>query len=365
VETIDGSLVKKNGDQVEHQQVASELALLGLITSLQQSICRIQESLQDWRPHHNQSAGQLVTAFVDPAVNLEIKELRCCLTKEESEIRKLKDELHAANFSADSVIGRRLISKCRTLQSENNDLGRLMSESQLQPLQLQVVAFQKQLEFYRQQMRALQELNTDLDEENERLTRQIGELTESMKRTSVNTSPPHSNFRFNNADGAPISSSGGNWSNSYSGSSRRHPRSPSNRRADSGSRVGSSREKRSDKRRDGGGQRKRDKKSSGGRPRKNRSPQNSDRDSKNRTSLRDREPRKDASETGSKKTTEKRGESRWNGDGGGASSQHKKSGGRRDGRKRSESCESNRKRRKREPSADDPPKDATNVTGGS
>eukprot|EP01071_Lankesteria_metandrocarpae_P000207 Lankesteria_metandrocarpae@DN1033_c0_g1_i2.p1 len=150
-----------------------EFLLQSVVGSLQWQLFEAQAALPTSRPQHEVEGARLLTAYLDPAVNLEIKELRARVQDEETKVKKLKDELQASNFSADSLMGRRLINKCRTLQAENQDLGRLLTENQLQPLQLQVVAFQKQLDFYKQQMQMMQELNADLDDENERLTQQL------------------------------------------------------------------------------------------------------------------------------------------------------------------------------------------------
>lgn len=129
--------------------------------------------LNDWRNHHEVAENQLITAIVDPTVNLEIKELRLKLYDKEEEIRKLRDELQASNFAGDSVMGRRLINKCKALQEENHDLGKLLAEDRLQPLQMQIASLQKQINFHKHHMKQLWDLNADLDEENENLSRQL------------------------------------------------------------------------------------------------------------------------------------------------------------------------------------------------
>eukprot|EP00914_Ancora_sagittata_P012016 GHVO01023255.1.p1 GENE.GHVO01023255.1~~GHVO01023255.1.p1 ORF type:complete len:272 (+),score=43.10 GHVO01023255.1:64-879(+) len=122
-------------------------------------------------------SASLQYAYCDPLLNLEMKELRMKLAEKETEVKKYKDEMQAGSFLSESVLGRRLISKCRALQDENAELGKALAEGQLQPLQVQITSSQKQLNYYRTQMKALQELNTDLDEENENLTQQVQEMT--------------------------------------------------------------------------------------------------------------------------------------------------------------------------------------------
>lgn len=49
-------------------------------------------------------------------------------------------------------MGRRLINKCKALQEENTDIGKMLLENQLQPLQLQIGILQKQLAFFKKQL---------------------------------------------------------------------------------------------------------------------------------------------------------------------------------------------------------------------
>jgi len=152
--------------QREHVYVAQ-------IATLQRKLLQQKQTLSDWRNDHHVVDGQLRTAIVDPMINLEIKELRTKLFEKDQEIRKLKGELQAANFAADSTMGRRLINKCKALQEENNDLGKLLAEDRLQPLQMQIAALQKQQNVYKHHMKQLYELNKELDDENEQLSQKL------------------------------------------------------------------------------------------------------------------------------------------------------------------------------------------------
>lgn len=112
-------------------------------------------------------------ALLDPTVNLELRELRLKLYEQEKELQKTKDELKASTFSAErysllcvsssfvlatlcflgSVMGRRLINKCKALQEENTDIGKILLETHLQPLHIQIGLLQKQLGFFKQQLK--------------------------------------------------------------------------------------------------------------------------------------------------------------------------------------------------------------------
>jgi hypothetical protein len=52
-----------------------------------------------------------------------------------------------------SVMCRRLINKCKALQTENIDIGKMLLETNLKPFQIQVQVLQKQLAFFKQQLK--------------------------------------------------------------------------------------------------------------------------------------------------------------------------------------------------------------------
>ena len=126
----------------------------------------------------NSTAEDLI---LDPLVNAEILELRKELVAKELECQKLKDDLNTATFTADSVIGRRLIQKCKHLQKENHDLGRVVAESHIIPAHLGSITLEKKVKFLTEQLVMIQELNNDLDEENEKLTNELRQLKLKMK----------------------------------------------------------------------------------------------------------------------------------------------------------------------------------------
>lgn len=120
-------------------------------------------------------------ALLDPTVNLEIRELRLKLFEQANELQKTKDELRASSFSADSVMGRRLINKCKALQEENTDIGKMLLETNLQPLQIQIGILQKQLAFFKQQLKVFHASTMELEDDNVKLTRQLQDLTLHLK----------------------------------------------------------------------------------------------------------------------------------------------------------------------------------------
>lgn len=150
------------------------------------TINRLNKELQEKTLPSPVTVNSADRLLLDPAVNLEIRELRLKLAEREAEVQKLKNELRSATFTADSVMGLRLINKCRSLQEENADIGRMLLETQLLPLQQQVGILEKRLSFFKGQLLTLHEVNSELDRENQNLVRQVQELT---RRLHGGTSP--------------------------------------------------------------------------------------------------------------------------------------------------------------------------------
>lgn len=83
-----------------------ELLYVFQITTLQKELY-LQQNAVPATPsalvYHNSQV-----ALLDPAVNLEVRELRLRLLEKETELQKAKDELKASTFSADRCVQRRM-----------------------------------------------------------------------------------------------------------------------------------------------------------------------------------------------------------------------------------------------------------------
>lgn len=110
---------------------------------------------------------------LDPAVHLEIKTLRMRLAEAEGALERAKEAQAAQQFSGQSVTGQRLITKCKTLQQENAELGKALAEGSLQPATAQLGALKQHVVFLKNELRQLRELNADLDNDNEELSQQL------------------------------------------------------------------------------------------------------------------------------------------------------------------------------------------------
>ena len=78
-------------------------------------------------------ASEAESLLLDPAVNAEIRRLR-------EQVKEAQAELEASQFSAGSLAGKKLMQKCKDLQTENEQLGKELSDGRLQKLRAEVAA---------------------------------------------------------------------------------------------------------------------------------------------------------------------------------------------------------------------------------
>lgn len=76
--------------------------------------------------------------MLDPAMAGEIRRLREELKASQKREAALRDELEASQFQSGSIAGKKLVQKCRELQSENEQLGKDVSEGRMQQLRAEV-----------------------------------------------------------------------------------------------------------------------------------------------------------------------------------------------------------------------------------
>jgi hypothetical protein len=66
---------------------------------------------------------QLKQLMLDPALNREFVKLRSELEASRREVKAAQEELAAMAFNPDSKLGKQLVSKCRSLADENEEMG--------------------------------------------------------------------------------------------------------------------------------------------------------------------------------------------------------------------------------------------------
>ncbi|KAL6750201.1 hypothetical protein V8C86DRAFT_3110040 [Haematococcus lacustris] len=118
------------------------------------------------------SVVQLKQLLLDPAVSREYARLKGELEEAQRDVKKLQEELAVAHFSQESKIGRQLMTKCRALADENEEMGRELTEGKVHQLEAQLTLSKGFADELRAQLAELAEHCTALNEEMEGLQRE-------------------------------------------------------------------------------------------------------------------------------------------------------------------------------------------------
>ena len=90
-------------------------------------LSKLQQSQQP------QQAGD-GTLLLDPATHAEIMRLREEVERAGKKEREVQEELQASQYQSGSILGKKLMNKCKELQAENDQLGKDLSEGRVRKL---------------------------------------------------------------------------------------------------------------------------------------------------------------------------------------------------------------------------------------
>lgn len=143
-----GGKEKTAEERLQLQQQEStrrENVLMMRLATKEQEMQDLLNQLQELKQAQTPSAQQLQTMLIDPAVNLLFEKMKTELTETKDRLEQAQNDLSAWKFTPDSVTGKKLMAKCRTLIQENQELGKQLSQGRIAQLEaelaLQVRAF--------------------------------------------------------------------------------------------------------------------------------------------------------------------------------------------------------------------------------
>ncbi|CAK8672478.1 unnamed protein product [Clavelina lepadiformis] len=122
-------------------------------------------------------------ANLDPGVNLIFGKMREELQQTKDKLEQAQSELSAWKFTPDSQNGKKLISRCRTLIAENQDLGRQLSQGKTAKLEAELALQKKYSEELKTSQDELNEFVIQLDEEVEGMESTIQVLQQQLAAT--------------------------------------------------------------------------------------------------------------------------------------------------------------------------------------
>jgi chromosome segregation ATPase len=139
------------------------------LATKQQETQEIMSQLHDLKQAQSSESSQLHSLMVDPAVNVMFSSMKKQLKEYKEKLEHAQNDLSAWKFTPDSVTGKKMMAKCRSLIQENAELGKQISQGRVAQLEAEI-ALQKKCN---------QEIKTAQDELNEFVI-QLDEEVDSM-----------------------------------------------------------------------------------------------------------------------------------------------------------------------------------------
>ncbi|CAJ0627174.1 15461_t:CDS:2 [Entrophospora sp. SA101] len=81
--------------------------------------------------------------FLDPAINALFRTMKMELEEKDKTIENLKRELDGVGFTPNSITGKKLVEKLRTLQNENEELGRQLRQGRVEQYEVEIALQRK------------------------------------------------------------------------------------------------------------------------------------------------------------------------------------------------------------------------------
>ncbi|KAG2442105.1 hypothetical protein HYH02_009594 [Chlamydomonas schloesseri] len=119
------------------------------------------------------SVVQLKQLMLDPAVAREFARLRAELEAAQAELATAREELTAVTFTQESKVGRQLMAKCRSLQEENEEMGRELAEGKAQAAEAAAALARAHADDMRAAFKELEDHCQAMEDEAEELQREV------------------------------------------------------------------------------------------------------------------------------------------------------------------------------------------------
>ena len=116
---------------------------------------------------------QLKQLLLDPAINREFQRLKSELAETQKELKHVQEDLQAVNFTQESKTGRALMAKCKSLQEENDEMGRELAEGKVHQLDAQLSIAREYADELKKNYLELSDHCQTLDEEAEHMQQQL------------------------------------------------------------------------------------------------------------------------------------------------------------------------------------------------
>mmetsp|Transcript_14418 Transcript_14418/g.43614 ORF Transcript_14418/g.43614 Transcript_14418/m.43614 type:complete len:256 (-) Transcript_14418:387-1154(-) len=205
-------MAREEVQNVRTQLTAANSRAAGLELALAQKnieCVHLRRGLHTAKQAADPNIVQVRQLLLDPAVQREFRKMRADADAKAHEAKLLHQELSAVAFSQESKTGRMLMAKCRTLQEENEDMGRELAEGKVHALERAAALAKGFGDDMRRQYAALETHAHALDRENEELQGQVFTMRRQLDGASSG-----------GQSGARQGGKGGGWDGHHTGYKR-------------------------------------------------------------------------------------------------------------------------------------------------
>ena len=187
------TLEKKAGDKLitekltlqQQEATRRENVLMMRLATKEQEMQELLAQIQELKQAQTPSAQQLQTMLIDPAVNLLFEKMKTELMETKDRLEQAQNDLSAWKFTPDSVTGKKLMAKCRTLIQENQELGKQLSQGRIAQLEAELSLQKKYSEELKGSQDEMNEFVIQLDEEVEGMQATICALQQQLKESKL------------------------------------------------------------------------------------------------------------------------------------------------------------------------------------
>lgn len=178
--------LRESEEKLKQQQLDAtrrENILVMRLTTKEQEMQEYAAQIQELKQAQIPSIAQLRSALMDPAVNLLFDRMRKETDSLKARLEETQNELSAWKFTPDSNTGKRLMSKCRLLYQENEELGKIISSGRMAKLEGDLALQKSFSEEMKKSQSELDEFLLELDEDVEGMQSTIYYLQQQLRES--------------------------------------------------------------------------------------------------------------------------------------------------------------------------------------
>ncbi|XP_054163625.1 pre-mRNA-splicing regulator WTAP-like [Oppia nitens] len=188
--------LRESEERLKHQQLEAnrrENVLVMRLTTKEQEMQEYLNQIQELKQSQVPSKEQLQSTLLDPAVNLMFAKMKKEVDSSRAKVDEMQNELNAWKFTPDSTTGKRLMSKCRLLYQENEELGKMIESGRIAKLEGELSLQRNFSEELKKSQSEMDEFLLELDEDVEGMQNTIYYLQQQLKEAKEKLSRYESN----------------------------------------------------------------------------------------------------------------------------------------------------------------------------